>query len=929
MRTRIRISGLRTRVQSAIAGTAVAPAVVFALVTAALAFTVVGLPRYDVDFRTRALHHTLAMAGPDDTSIVVSARKDAGAQDSPQQFESFTAGINSVLAQRLPMAPDNADWSTIVTDGQTTLDAPAKAVIGAQPNIALAYRTGLDKQARVIAGTLPGIPVGPPHGIQVIPIAVPQVVAARFGLRVGEVVHAIGDLGALTLKVVGIVAPSNAAAPYWTEDPSVSTPAFVPATGRVGAHWDAPVYISDVSMGIVFPVTSDAQPVPVSLRWVLPLQLGGFDADHIAPVVAHVSAVVAEGSVAQSDSPDAQNLQFLVDQGTVSSLLPDYLGRWVAAQDSLVAVLSLLLAGTAAIGLATLMVAGRLVVTRREAELALWRARGGSVRQLALRVGAGSAVVALPTAATGAVLGRLATSGSPPTTLAWWFAGVAAAFAVLAPTLTVVARHRSPNRSADQAREQSSSRYAWLRRWVAEGSLIVAAVAGLVVLRQQGSTALGSTAQGSAIDIFPAAAPALVAVPPAVLAPYGSIQATRLVRRGVGRRRGAAVFVGLAQAGRPRPGAATAIFALVLALGIVSFGPMLRDSVARGEVAASWAVVGADAVVDVSATGGHLTPDRQRAFAAASRATASLTADVTQSRFIEVLPTSSFTTGVVDPAAYAALLSGTTAPAPPPAFAARPPAGAPVPVVVSPGLANELGTDPTPLTVSSAAPITVRVVGVMTRSALVQARGEFVLVPAWAVQAASRSALGPPNLLALRGAPLDEAGLSAAVAKQERDARLTLRSAALAALPSASMRHGAYTVLALGAAAAAVFSILILLLSLSIDARARQLVQIRLRCLGLGGGGTRAAAFVETLPALLMAALGGIVAAALVGPVVAGRLDLSSFTGSPTPVGIRPAAAELLLPAAGLVLVASAALLVHTALTSRWALSRALRTGDW
>ena len=52
--------------------------------------------------------------------------------------------------------------------------------------------------------------------------------------------------------------------------------------------------------------------------------------------------------------------------------------------------------------------------------------------------------------------------------------------------------------------------------------------------------------------------------------------------RSVSRRRGAAVFVGLAQASRPRPGTTTAIFALVLALGIVSFSPMLRDAVAKG-----------------------------------------------------------------------------------------------------------------------------------------------------------------------------------------------------------------------------------------------------------------------------------------------------------------------------------------------------------
>jgi len=88
--------------------------------------------------------------------------------------------------------------------------------------------------------------------------------------------------------------------------------------------------------------------------------------------------------------------------------------------------------------------------------------------------------------------------------------------------------------------------------------------------------------------------------------------------------------------------------------------------------------------VDVSGTGGQLTPDVRQKLAAASPATASVTANVTPGGFPKMLTSYEFTAGVVDPAAYSALLSGTPAPAPPPEFSARPPDGAPVPVVTSP-----------------------------------------------------------------------------------------------------------------------------------------------------------------------------------------------------------------------------------------------------
>lgn len=955
--------------RAAVAGTAGAAAVVFALVTVALAFTAVAMPRYDVAFRDRALDQRLALASPDDTSMVVTANESLGADAVPDEiFDPATNQIHDILAQRLPMAAAGADWYSVETYAQSAVDAPVKGVVAAQPYFTLAYRSGLAAHARLVAGAMPadpapaagaGAPGGRPAAGAVAggdyQVAVTQSIATRLGLRVGAVVHTAGSLRPLTLKVVGILAPKDPAAAYWSESPQLSNPAFVPQSGSVGAHWDADVYLSSAALGAVFGGGPDSPPVPLSLRWVMPLTLGGIGADRIRPVVAHVNAVVGEGTIAQPEAAVTEAIPNLLSDAAVASSLPGFLNPWLAAQDSLVAVLSLLLAGTATVGAVTVLVAGRLLANRREAELALRRARGHAVRQLALRVAGGAAVLALPAVAIGAAAARLATPG-PPSTLAWWLAAAVAAVAVIGPAAAVAVRHRAAA-PVGARRAKSAGRYARLRRWTLEGALALFAIAGLVLLRQQ-----GHPGQGAVIDAYPAAAPALVAVPLAMLAPYGSDAATRLARRAAGRRRGAAVFVGLAQAGRPRPGTATAVFGLVLALGVVSFGPMLRDAVARGKVAAGWAAVGADAVVDVSGSGGRFSADAQRRIVEPAHADV-VAAEVTQAAFPVAMPTYRFAAAVVDPAAYAALLAGTPAPAPPPAFAARPGAGAPVPIVTSPRLASELGSAPVRLALPESAPLTVQVAGTMAASALVPGTGgagagagsnasaygsggaaaasgagggrmDFVLVPAWAVHPTSAAAASAPdapapNLLALRGAPLDQAALRAAVKRLAPGARLTLRTGALGNLPGATLQPGAYVLLTLGAATAAGFSVLILLLSLSLDARGRELLLTRLRCLGLDGGRIRAMAVTESSPTLLAAVLGGVAAAALVAPVVGPQLDLPAFTGSPAAVPMRASAAQLALPAAGLLLIAAATLLAHTALSHRRGMSRALRTGDW
>jgi len=94
----------------------------------------------------------------------------------------------------------------------------------------------------------------------------------------------------------------------------------------------------------------------------------------------------------------------------------------------------------------------------------------------------------------------------------------------------------------------------------------------------------------------------------------------------------------------------------------------------------------------------------------------------------------------------------------------------------------------------------------MSSSALVSAPGDFVLVPAWAVHRLRglpcADSERTPHCAA---APLGDSVLTKAAAKLTSSAQVTLRSAALADLPGASLQPGAYLMLTLGAATAAAF----------------------------------------------------------------------------------------------------------------------------
>jgi putative ABC transport system permease protein len=283
----------------------------------------------------------------------------------------------------------------------------------------------------------------------------------------------------------------------------------------------------------------------------------------------------------------------------------------------------------------------------------------------------------------------------------------------------------------------------------------------------------------------------------------------------------------------------------------------------------------------------------------------------------------------VDPAQYAAVVGQGPGPRFPVAAlsGAMPgnggsgqPAGT-VPAVATAAAAQLAGTAPAALSVGNGT-ITIRVAGRIDGVPGV-AGNTTVVVPL--------DALGPapsqPNLMLVAGSGVDTARLNAAVRQALPDAQVTLRATALAALTTAPVVQAAQSALAQGLATAAGFGALILLVSLLLTARTREMTLARLATMGLRRWQARLLLAAETLPPVVAAAIGGVVCAWLLAPLIGPSLNLAAVSGTGSAV-VTPAVLPLLASAAGLVLAALLVLAVQAVITYHRGSARALRIAD-
>jgi putative ABC transport system permease protein len=282
---------------------------------------------------------------------------------------------------------------------------------------------------------------------------------------------------------------------------------------------------------------------------------------------------------------------------------------------------------------------------------------------------------------------------------------------------------------------------------------------------------------------------------------------------------------------------------------------------------------------------------------------------------------------IVDPQRYAALTVGTPAPRFPAAALARPGSGTAGPASSVPMLASAAGQATLGQSnglLMAGRHLHLQLAGDLESIAGVPAGSQFAVLPAWAFG----NRVPQPTVIALVGPRLDTAALERVVRRTVPGAQITLRSRRLAAISGAPLPHGGFVTFAQGAAAAAAFGLLILLLMLVLSARSREITLARLITMGLGPAQSRRITAVETLPAILAAAVGGTACALVLVPLVGPAVNLAAFAGMPVSVPLHTDPVALAVAVGGLAVLAALTLAIQDTLARRLGAGQALRVGE-
>jgi putative ABC transport system permease protein len=897
------IPGLRRTV-----GVAAGSTLALALLVCGCVFTAMAGPALSLHTRTEALHQTLTAlastvkamqlnASLGDFTGALANNGDLTSRNltDTDLTESTSEIARGLAAVPLPLAA--GAWTAVSTNLLgVTAGTAASAQAGAPPKMEVVYRDPLASNAQLVTGSYASgtRPAG------TVAVAATTQTAARFGLHPGSRLTLSATGVPVTLFVTAIVQARGPSSTFWTEDSTVATPSLNYPAGDGRPFWIGGIFADPSQFGAM---QSAFGPSGLELEWEFPLSVDGVGAGQAQQLYNNLNRAVTTTPALTGALTNAANTL------TVATPLISNLTLFLNTQAAIETVLLLLFVSLVLVGAAVILLAARMIVARRAGELAMLRARGGSLRQVAAVMLRAALIAAGPAALIGAGLAIvLIPGGTAPSATAWSLAAITLIAALGGPPLIAVWQHRKPapvsNPALITSADTGRPRRAW-RRPVAEVTACAASIAGLVVLRDQGLPA------GGGIDLYLTITPVLVAIPVVLV----MLRLYPLVVRGLlalsARGAGATGFVALSRAARSSLTGVLPAFALVLALSVATFAGMVSKGITRGEIAASWQTTGADALINNGPSGSPVSSAAVRAIRAVSgvrQATAVWNTNwlTPYGRPIEVT--------AVDPASYAALVAGTPFPSFPVAKIGAPAGqtvslGAPVPVLASPSAAAALGTAPIQLSsLYPMGPFDVRVAGTLGSTPAQPGGGDFVVMPLETLPGLYGQPA--PNAVLVNGSAIDQAQLSAVASKVIPGNTINFRTAVLASLASSPLQHGATLIIVLTIAAAAAFGLFIVILGLALGSAERELTLARLSVMGH----ERATRLVmaEAMPAVLAAIVAGAVCALVLPRAIGSSIDLSAFTGTSAAVQFQPDVIAVGLPAVAIALLALGALTGQT-----------------
>lgn len=902
-----------------------APALILAGVTLVIALIVIAGPRALAAAGNRALAQAAAAAPALDTGVLVTADQHVGQAGTGKAVglsAATVAALGRTLGRQLAFTGlygNGRNWGGFIVPSRTILLAGPPPQ-GRRQTIEVAYRTDLAGHSVMVAGRMPAGPAairrGPGGQVRLITIgvALSKATAATFRLHPGSVVSlsplAPGNPPS-QLLVTGIFRPTGQSSAFWQEAPELPAPALMgPATSP---WWLGGAFTGAGQLAGLQAAYAGAQE---RAAWFYPLATGRLTRAAVPRIESAVAALSSSPRIGAAESaagaPDLRDT-------AVSIGLANGLATFDSQWNSTSGADSVLVTGLFAVGLALLLTCSGLAARAYYPELALLRVRGGSVAQVCRRTLARAALTAIPAFAAGAAVAIAVVRGGG---LAGLVLGlVTGVTAVIATPAIWLLQHRRARIEPAADRSRAPSRRFGVRRLVAEVAVLAVAVAALADVRF--TWAAGGS--GGTTGPYLSASAVLVAVSVGLVLNRCYPRPLRGLARASATRPGAVGAVSLANAASRPAVAALPALAIMLSLTLTAFSAMVLASITTGQLGGSWQRVGADALVGAPGTASFTdanlnaisrVPGVRRAAAVFTWPASGPSGAVLQ-RGGQSHPAS---LALVQPRSYAAL-SATT---PWPGFPARALASrmGPVPVLVSPSLATELGGPGALWRLNVyGQEAQVRIVGTLIRTPAIPGGGKFLVAPLWA---GVRMGLPGPETLLVTG-PVRAAALRAAAARILPGSHVTLRSQVLSGLNSSPALRTSRGLYRTGTLAAAVLTALAVLFWLMASARDRARLLTRLGALGMAGRQALLLGIAEAGPLLAVTVAGAAASVWLLARVIGPVLGLNTFTGSRFPVPLRPTWADLGLPVAGAIVLAVLVLLADGARSRRRNLATELR----
>ncbi|AGZ45146.1 hypothetical protein AFR_34440 [Actinoplanes friuliensis DSM 7358] len=855
-----------------------------------------GLPRLANEFTDRGLQG--------DVTRLPHTVRDVSYRAAPELKTQPSTALAQLptVESRLP-APLRALVEDRWASGQVgplglSATGPGMFAQACTPQPQIRTQTGTEQAVRLAEGRLP-------RSGQMVETVLSRDAATTAQLRVGDTLTVAGATGTVLVRVVGVFDPVDAAAPFWDDQRLESVTCPRPDEGMTFRL----TLLTDAA-GLKLATRT----APAAYAWRFRINAQRLRASDIPELTA---ALVA----ARRTPPLPGTLLETGLDGTLTTFDQKLRG----ARATLAIVQSGLLSTLAGL----VVLAALLLVDRRRQEFALLRARGSTATRVGLRTLAETLLVA-PAGVLGGWAIALLLPGRPDAgenvlLLALLF------FATLTGPVLAARARSAPGR----ARLRPSA-----RRITAEVFLVVVAVLGVVLVRRRG---LSGT-----VDPYLVLVPVLLAAGAALVAVRLLPWPLRQIGRLAARARGALPFLSLARAGRGAAVTIGPLAVLVVAIATGVFTGAVSETVSGARDQATDQEIAADAEV----TGFGFAPSTTGLLTAVPGVTAAapmligsgvpLTAASGRRTQAQLL--------IVDGAAADEVMSRSGVGVRLPSALSATASGGPVPVVVSPDVAAEVGAGGVIVVQGQRYDFRVAAVQSAMPGLGVSVR-RFVAVPWRALPVPASQPLVPTRYLVAAGS-FDKAALLRAADTGQREYYLgllqrTINADATAVSDAQLPRRatattwqeyrrsledsGANAVLSFtftaGAAGAAALALLAVGLTVLADAPGRGRTLSRLRTMGLSLRQGRRLLIYELVPligvALVAGGLVGVFLPRLIGPA----LGLDAFTaGLPAGTRVGP-----WLPAAALLLVAAAlatAVVVENLINRRMRLGDVLRLGE-